>query len=343
MKKPIFIMANDIHIAMNNVTILRPILANLVIEAVKNGVDIVLAGDVFDSRSSQRLSVLDLFDEFLGMCESNAVTCFVIPGNHDKTLYSSHNSFLKVFRYHPSCVLIEDIKDMVVQDVNVTFMPFFDEDMMVKRLNEHSGGQILVSHFELNGSVNNGIVSKGRAISKSMLDKWDLVLLGHYHNYHKVTDKVSHCPSIIQKNFGEDENKGYTLVYNDLTYEIIKSDFKPFKTIKINIDEITPKLSKEWLKLAESNVNLRIEVSGATEKLKSFKKVKYSQAGIDIKLNHDELTLSEKGFSDVSEVKGLDRDSVKERFDKFCDEDELDKERGKKYLEKCLKGVRYGK
>ena len=43
-------------------------------------------------------------------------------------------------------------------------MPFQIEDMMIETLNEARGGDILVSHFELNGSVSNGIAATGRAI-----------------------------------------------------------------------------------------------------------------------------------------------------------------------------------
>lgn len=47
--------------------------------------------------------------------------------------------------------------------------------------------------------------------------------LGHYHDYQQVGSNIFHLGSLQQNNFGEDESKGFWMLYDDCTVELLKS------------------------------------------------------------------------------------------------------------------------
>jgi len=340
MKRPLFLVSNDWHLDSNNCDQIIDLFHQMCKAALDAGVEcIILAGDIFDSRSSQRLNTLLAFKEIVRIANENGIILRVVPGNHDKTRYDSYNSWLDVFDgfylYRDVETINFNIKGKVTK---VTLIPFFEDEMLIDKINMAEGSDMLISHFELNGSTFHGVEAKGRAIEASMLKKWKKTYLGHYHDHNEVTKDVVHLPSLYQRNFGENNKKGFTMIYDDLSYEHIQSNFKPFETIKMDIDAITPEETKDILKRAKNNLNLRLEITGATSKIKAFKKDKFVQAGIDIKTKHEELIIHENYFDHrPNEVKEMmSNENVEKIFDVFCKEEELDLERGKVYLGKIL-------
>ena len=339
MKKPLMLISNDQHLDINNIDTVKGLLFKQIDKAVELGLnEIVLLGDMFDVRASQKLDVMVAFMEILDRAASKDVSVTAIPGNHDKSSYSSHNSWLLPFRSHKALELIEDIEMRAFGDTLVTLMPFFTEEMMVEKIEAAEPSDLFLGHLEMNGSTNHGVVAEGRIISPSMFKKFKKSLFGHYHSPHEVGGNAQHLPSLYQRGYGECEVKGYTLVYDDLSIEHIQSNFKSFKTVKVDIDTLTPKKQKELLKSKESGVNLRIEITGASEKLKSFKKDKFIQAGIDVKIKHDKVFNKESVEMPKinEETIKLSNKKVEELFESFCERDGLDVKKGEKYLHKVL-------
>jgi DNA repair exonuclease SbcCD nuclease subunit len=58
-------------------------------------------------------------------------------------------------------------------------------------------------------------------------EHFDLVIIGHYHNAQQV-DIFNYIGSSFPHNFGEDNNKGICLLYDDLSLEIIDYHFKRY-------------------------------------------------------------------------------------------------------------------
>lgn len=340
MKKPIMILSNDWHLAANNLDTVTRLISDKVQLAIELGLsEITVAGDLFDSRASQKLDLIMTFNGILDMVHEAGLKIRIIAGNHDKSNYSSTYSWIAPFRHHPAMILHSVYDTVEIAGFDVAFMPFIIEDRMVELLEKAEPANILISHFELNGSTNHGIVAKDRAITKQMLDKFDLTLLGHYHTGHEVAEGIIHMPSLYQRNFGEDFVKGYTVLYDDLSIEHIQSDFRPFNTIKIDVEQDTSDEVKEVLKMAKKdNTNIRVELVGGEEKVKAFKKEKLKQAGIDVKVKYDEIDFDEDGLSlpKLDEVKKMSSDEIKSSFDEFCEKEELNKEIGERYLEDAL-------
>ncbi len=340
MKKPLAIIWNDAHLKTGN--------EQDVIDSVKHLLDfakskkiknLIFAGDLFDSRSFQRQSVLQAFDEILNLIQKAKCKLYLFPGNHDKTVYSSYDSFLDVYRYHPCVEFNRTITNIEIDKVTITLLPFFSDDMLIPMLKEDKGADILISHFEMAGSTHLGKVSKKTSINKKLLSKWKKVYLGHYHNYHEITKDIVHLPSLRQANFGEDNNKGFTILYNDLSYELVQGLFKEFIKIVINIDETSSKEIKELIKTYSNNENtIRFEFIGSESKLKALDKSQFNSTGIDIKIKYE----VKYDFDDINlelptVVEKYGEEQVKSAFEIFCEEKGYSLKEGLTLLEEFLR------
>ena len=219
MNKPLFIIFNDIHLKPGNESDIIASVRHMVKYALANGITcIILAGDLFHSRTNQKESVLRAFDEILNLIHSAGLTLYLFPGNHDKTDYKSYTSFLDVYRFHPGVIFNSEISEIRIGGKSVTLLPFFDDELLIPMIEQAEGGDILVSHFEMFGSSHLGQVSEKKSLTTKMLKKWKKTYLGHYHNTHEITKDVVHLPSLRQTDFGEDSVKGFSVIYEDLSY-----------------------------------------------------------------------------------------------------------------------------
>lgn len=338
MKKPIKVIWNDVHLKTGNEDQILRAVRFMISWCIKNNVSrTIFAGDLFDSRTFQRLKVLKTFDTILDELQSANITVDIIPGNHDKTVYASYDSFLEQYRYHPGVNYYKGITELEVDGVKFTYLPFFSDDMLIPMLNEAKGGDVLISHFEMQGSTHLGNVSEKTTINKKMLSKWKKVYLGHYHNWHEITKDIVHLPSFIQANFGEDNYKGFTVLYDDLSYEIIKGDFKEYKKIKVDVDKTnTSQLLKLINTYKQSEDIVRFEFEGQESNLKAIDKKLFIDTGIDIKMKYQQKFTYEEDENKPDIITKFTKNKVQDLFKDFCKEKELDYKKGKELLDKFL-------
>ena len=334
-----FIIFNDAHLKSGNEQEVIRSVRHLVKVALEKKVkEVVFAGDLFDSRTFQRQSVLKAFDEILYLFWKNGLTLHLFPGNHDKTKYDSYESFLDIYRYHPNVKFYDKLTAIDINGINVTFLPFFTDEMLVPMIEEAEGGDILISHFEMQGSTNLGHVSEKSTLTRKMFKKWDKVYLGHYHNHHEITKDIIHLPSLRQSNFGEDNNKGFALIYEDLSYELIKGDFTEFQKVSININNTSTAELKRLMDLhSDSDSVIRFEFTGEESKLKAIDKSKFKGTGIDVKIKYDskyEFNETDQKMPTVEEYYG--EDNVRDDFKEFCTDKGYNHKEGAILLEEFL-------
>lgn len=342
MRKPIAIMFNDVHLKFGNEKSIIEATKYMVKYAVDSNIKtIIFAGDLFDSRQFQRQSILRAFDTMLGMFDNAGLFLHFFAGNHDKTVYADDFSFLTIFRHYPNTAFYEKETDVNINGIEITFMPFWDDDILIPKLIAHKGGDLLISHFAMDGSVNLGHSIKKPALNVKLLSKWKSVKLGHYHNYVEITPNITHMASFMQNNYGETSDKGFAVIFDDLSHESIKGCFKEFKKISINVDTTTLVEIKEVIEqYRNSSMSVRIELSGSENKLKAIKKQKalFDEAGIDLKtksikkFDFDNLEIE---MPEVIESYG--KHEVEETFEKYCEKQGFDYEEGKVLLNEFFK------
>lgn len=340
--KPIAVMSTDWHLKPSNLEDIKELTRQEICVAKDMGINThIWLGDIFDSRISQRQETLDTLTEIIEMYEEEGQKIICIPGNHDKTSYDSEKSFLDVYKYHPNFDLIDMFDFREVNGVHCYFLPFFDNEIWLDEISNQSierpGHSVLFSHIAMQGSRNNDGSEVESEIKPSLFKDWGKVFLGHYHDHQELTKNVIHLGSITQNNFGEDDRKGFWILYEDLSYNLIPSDGKRYKKEVVNLDEMTFKQVDKVIKaLKENNPDdyVRVEIVGSQDQLKSIDKKVYQELGIDVKLKAKELEVAE--IEVAEEVKALSNSDIAVKFKDWCKENDYNYEEGYNILKQVL-------
>lgn len=328
------ILSNDWHLKSTNIAEIKDLARQKLELAKKLNVETVfILGDIFDSRTSQRLDVLTAFSDILDMFDNAGMQVIAIPGNHDKTRYDSIDSFLDPFAYHPNVYIIHNYRSVMVKGQRFHLLPFMENEQLLEIINNIlvREGDILLGHFAVNGSVNLNGTKVESVVKPIHFVEFKQVFLGHYHNPHQVASNIFHCPSIKQSNYGETPEKGFTVINLDCSYYIHNAKFRTYNTVQINLDTTTNDELEVLLETYDGcEDNVRFVFTGADAKLKSLDKGRFTNAGIDVKVKYQGYLSvdSEEGF----EIKQYDKDELLAEFDIFCSTENLEKEKGEKYL-----------
>ena len=340
MKEPIAIIFNDAHLKTGNEQdVIKSVKHMLKYAKQQSITDLIFAGDLFDSRSFQRQSVLQAFDEILRIINKAGCTLYIFPGNHDKTVYASYDSFLDVYRHYPGVVFNRELSVIELGGRTITMLPFFSDDMLIPMLEEAKPTDVLISHFEMAGSTHLGKVSKKVSINKELLSKFKKTYLGHYHNHHEISSDIVHLPSLRQSNFGEDSKKGFAVLNKDLSYELVQGDFKQFKKIIVDVNKADTKKIKELIdKYKNSPDTIRFEFIGDESKLKALDKGQFNGSGIDVKVKYDvKYDYKDDQLTLPTVIEHYGEDQVRDAFKSFCNEKGYDHQQGDVLLTEFLK------
>jgi len=179
-------------------------------KAQEEGCDgLIILGDVFDSRTEIDVSVLDQ------VCRTVAAAAAEMPvkilaGNHDSYLRTPQYTSLQVFGG------MADVYDEPAVSEGFAFMPWVEDDAAfragVKKLVQHGGAQVLLSHCLVEGAVPTG---KGRAIADLMPDHWHRIILGDVHEPISLLDgKIRYCGAPMQWHYGDAGGLRGFLIYD---------------------------------------------------------------------------------------------------------------------------------
>lgn len=274
MKQPVGIWVTDTHLSENTVEINKHIFSQLFTLCEQLGVhQIFHGGDIFTSRKGQPEVVLNAFKGILDAAAEKQVRILAIPGNHDKTSYVSDSSYLDAFNGHPALTVLEAGSslryDHGTSMMNIFFLPYFDESLMYGERLQQIVGQladdelnILFTHIGIDGVKNNGHVNIENDVKQDLFDMFYLVFVGHYHDRQTLgsRDHIVYTGSAYQANFGEDDQKGCTVLYDDGSFEFINLDFPQYITIEVLPEDLTGELIQMATnKLSESKIKFKVK------------------------------------------------------------------------------------
>lgn len=350
-KQPLVIFSTDWHLKKENIDQIIDLVIQQCELAKSLGVHyIACLGDILDSRIAQRQDVLTAFGEILDFVDSYGLEFWAIPGNHDKTIYESSDSFLDPYNGRRNFRLIEMYGSLPFPEhkLFLEFLPFFSEEEYTKQFHEFyeyigfknnsqsDGKHILCTHIAVTGSRNNDGTMISSVLSSGMFKDFFKVFSGHYHDQQKIGANFHHLPSIQQNNFGENAEKGFTVLYSDGNHSLVKSKFKEFIQIKIDLDEITTdEIESLRRKYKNSDDNIRFEFKGSETLLKSLRKEDFTSLGISVQTKNREIE-DDILYSESVEVVEHTASSIKEEFSKFCEKEKLSVEQGLKFLNKKI-------
>ncbi len=349
MKKPLGFIVTDLHLTGENSKEIKDLMNQAFIEAENLGFDhIYVAGDIFDSRKAQSLKTLNAWMEILDSAESRGMLIIAIPGNHDKPSYKAERSYLDIYQLHPSMELVRDYFAYEAGEYMVHMIPFFDEKEVypeylaratsaVKLMPDNK--HILITHIAVDGVRNNDGSKIEETLSTNSFNCFERVYVGHYHDYQEVKNIV-YIGAVKQKDFGENNKKGFTVFYDDGSWDQIKSDFVEYEVVKIDLNTVTEsELNKITKVHANSKDNIRFKFCGTEEKIKSIDKSRFEDLGIGVKCEHDDPEVI-VDYVELKEFEGFDNNSIKAEWDEFVEKNgigEVIKKNGKLLLENTLK------
>jgi DNA repair protein SbcD/Mre11 len=344
MKTPLTIIFSDLHIHLHNeeeiINITHEIIKQCLINHIKTA---ICLGDVFDSRKSQPLQSLKTFEKVLQLFIDMHIDLICIPGNHDKISYISKDSYLDQYQYWPGFRLIRDYEYIdLFKGIRFHFIPYFEEETTyIKYLEQVElkyEQNYLFTHIGIDGVLNNSKEEVKNPVTKDIFKQFDDVFIGHYHNS-SDHGNIHYIGSIKPNNFGEDNNKGCTILYDDGSFELIPLTFKKYEKIVIDIDSFDNKKEQELLKeYSKSDNHIRFEFVGDSSKLKSLDKMKFESVGIDITVKNKEVEET-VNIVEYDEFIEFDDKSLLVEFDEFCKINDLtDIEIGQDYLNHKLYG-----
>lgn len=216
--------------------------------------DIIFAGDLFHKRQAVDTRV---FNTIYEVFENNKdIQVYGIPGNHDKVTNSLYSeSSIDTFSYIDNTDIHTKLEYIELEDTTLTMVPYGDEveeikDFISNQEVSEDKTNILVAHLGVSGSI----VGKGGhrlegAFTYSDLqpDKFDYILLGHYHKPQVLQQDEKHMyvGSMTQNNFGEEgqETGAVFIDTKNKSIERLPIESTKFVTVKgsdipDNIEEI---------------------------------------------------------------------------------------------------------
>lgn len=345
-KKAIALILTDTHLSENNIEVSKSIFAQAIEIAKQHKFDTIYhGGDIFDSRKAQKQDVLNAFDDILEMFDENNMHLIATPGNHDKTNYNSERSFLDSYRWHGYFQLYRETIPQVVyrnsvDKIFIYMMPFFRDDKYIEGFKDFKAKKgvknVLITHIGVNGAVMNNGMKVSSGINEELFCKFDKVLIGHYHDKSYYSKSIEYIGASFQHNFGENEYKGLTVLFDDLSTDTIALKFPKYLKYEMEAKDLS---LKEVEKLKDNNGNhIRVVLTGEEKDIKSVDKQRLLALGVDVKAKQDELNPEEI----ESRVEAFDDASLFSAFETFCEKNELLYEEGLQLLNKAFNGEQSG-
>lgn len=343
MKTPLALLINDLHINKDNIAEFQKNWDEAIEVGKKYNVgDIIIGGDLFTSRSSQTLPVLLAVKEALLKAVSHGFYITIARGNHDCIDPESSESYCDLYSHLSRVEIIKDWKCIAWGgcDWGLLVMCYFPEGgSFLKRFqdalesiksdfsNFTTSECILYLHEGIHGALGDFEIP-GELPQEPFLG-FKSVLCGHYHNRTKIKNTpIEYIGSSRQNNFGEDEEKGYTILFSDGSTEFVKNQVNTrYKTVVLNADSI-----EDYQLVKESLYKYKVKVGCNEKQAKLFDKQKLIEKGFDkIEVVTESAVSKEVVASGISEK--YDKLGIKREYQNYCEENSIDSRLGIKYLE----------
>lgn len=224
--------------------------------------NIIHLGDIFDNRDKLDIKMIDTFKKrFFDVLHEMGVKLTIIIGNHDITYRHSNtiNTPQAVLREYDNITIIPEAEDIEIGGVKICCIPWVNNENVESTIEhiKNTNAPYLFGHLELAGFrfQKNGDVSTNEPPIQKYLDKFDLVLSGHYHTKTR-NGNIIYLGSQYEMTWADaGDEKGFNVFdTKDGSLEYIPNPNTLFNVIHYNesttIEDIDPsKISGKFVKL----------------------------------------------------------------------------------------------
>lgn len=347
MKYPSYILCNDWHIDKNCIKDFDLNWDEMLEQCEANKVSIVvIGGDLFTSRSSQTLDVLMAVRNAFERAERQNVMIYLALGNHDLTDQDAEYGYPDVFDAYenvfvinnkPKVLTLDDDYYLVVMrywnEVNVFPDKMKELRAILKEKEIDPSEVILYVHEGIAGGLGDFVTPTD--IPQKEFAGFKRVLCGHYHNAIKIKhSNIEYIGSTRQRDFGEDEHKGYTLLWSDGTYSFIENQVNTrYITIKKDFEELNDAALEDISQWRDDDYKIRLKVNCSDAQSKTIDKQKLFAAGVTKLECETEETRQEK-VTDEDLSKKFDKKGIQTEYEAYCNGKNISSELGMRYLNK---------
>ena len=346
-KEAFALLINDIHVSKNNIPEFNANWEEALSVCHKYGIErIIIGGDLWQSRSSQTLSTILAVKDALTKATDDGITVVIAEGNHDKVNQESVFGYGHIFSEYPDIFAVQDyaiFRMKRASDITDLYvMSYFPENgsfverylKMCEALNP-SHKSVLYIHQGIKGGIS---TASDDELPASLFENFDCVLVGHYHDRNIVKGtNIEYIGASRQHNFGEDEEKGYTIIYTDGSYEFVKNQVNNrYKTINTSFNDIVPALFDNIRGVLRDNrYRIRIKVYCLSAQVSLIDKQKFIDCGVSkVEIVTEKSILSSSAFEQTLSEK-YDKNGIKQEYVNFCSDKEIDNvDLGLSYLDK---------
>lgn len=339
--KPIALLINDLHIAKDNI-----------FEFEKNWNEalkiceeydikrIYVGGDIFTTRNVQHLMPLLTVMRCLERTTLKGIETTIAFGNHDCPVYGEKDSWCDVLGYVDGVKIVNDFMITSVGDVAFAMIAYFPEEtMMVGKLKELDNmlgelgvecyDTVLYLHSGIHGAL--GDMDIPNEMPQEPLQKYRKVLCGHYHNRTTIPEtNIEYIGSSRAHNFGEDEEKGYTLLYADGSTSFVKNEVNTrYVTEDVMLDNLS-----DWKSVYDEQYKVRLRIHCKAAEADTVNKEELISRGANkIEFVTEKLKAIESSQSEMDER--FDNKNLQIEYKSFCKEKDIDSRFGMDYLTKA--------
>lgn len=345
-KEPFALLINDIHVSKDNIPEFQANWNEALEICEKLGIeDMVIGGDLWQSRSAQTLSTLIAVRQAIIKATNKGIDLTIAEGNHDKVDQESMLGYSHLFSEYPYVVVVDDWGIVEIDHDNqvaLYVMSYFPENgsfmsKLEEVINDLKSGwyNILYIHQGIKGGLSQPSEDE---LPANIFSKFDEVLVGHYHDRKKIKGtNIEYIGASRQHNFGEDEKKGYTVLYTDGSHEFIQNQANMrYKVMEIEAIDINSDVIDEIEDIkAEGRYRIKVKVNCNDKEAANFAMTK--QALIDagamrVEVVNEDITVT------TTEAQSLDskydKNGIKREYSEYCSENEINVDLGLQYLDK---------
>lgn len=332
---PCLLLLNDIHISKDNIPAFKANWQEAIDICRKMDVkEIAIGGDLFFSRATQTLDVLLAVHDALLTAAEHGIHVTIAEGNHDKVNQENERGYCHVFDQHSNVLVCDEYVSLPLGDdcrFVLHMMGYFPEDgsfcTRLDRLKEEALDPKRLNFLYIHEGINGALAQPNdKELPAKIFEEFDKVFVGHYHN-RTIIDKtrIEYIGSSRQHNFGEDEEKGYTVIYTDGSHEFIKNKVNTrYRVIDVSAERAGLHLMDELREIdADGRYKVKVRVHAPQAAMKSVDKAALLDAGATkVELIADDEEMLEVAASSLFEK--FDSHRIRETYEEFCREKQID-------------------
>lgn len=332
---PCLLLLNDIHISKDNIPAFKANWQEAIDICRKMDVkEIAIGGDLFFSRAAQTLDVLLAVHDALLTAAEHGIHVTIAEGNHDKVNQENERGYCHVFDQHSNVLVCDEYVSLPLGDdcrFVLHMMGYFPEDgsfcTRLDRLKEEALDPKRLNFLYIHEGINGALAQPNdKELPAKIFEDFDKVFVGHYHN-RTIIDKtrIEYIGSSRQHNFGEDEEKGYTVIYTDGSHEFIKNQANTrYRVIDVVAERAGLHLMDELREIdADGRYKVKVRVHAPQAAMKSVDKAALLDAGATkVEFIADDEEMLEVAATSLFEK--FDSHRIRETYEEFCREKQID-------------------